>query len=210
MRPQPIHVTGMIVSRKRARVRHIKDQRRLVGWRADVLAEANFEMNLARASKVPFDPVFREHREEWVQIINEQLQDLQMCFDRDTARARRPFPPELIKQVEEARKEKTRNKQREKERERRGEVTKSMLKRRNLGYPAAVMNSWGDKKKKEMLVVRRSISEVGYVGILKRKMGWRTRPEEDALEGEVKDRVERMEQEIREEAKKRDKARSSQ
>ncbi|KAI0309292.1 hypothetical protein OF83DRAFT_1158937 [Amylostereum chailletii] len=70
------------------------------------------------------------------------------------------------------------------------------------------MDLWDERKKKEMMAVRRSVSEVGYVGMLKRKMGWKIRPPEDVLEGEAMAKVEALEKVIVLENRKRDAARA--
>lgn len=192
----------MIRSRIRARYRRTDRQAELLSWRDDLFAEAHFENGLARAGAV-FAPTFGgEHAAHWVGGVTERLEALKETFVRDDERSRRPFPPELLEQVMEARREKIRNKTKERLRERRGEVLEATLRRRRLGYPAHVSARWSEQQKREMEIVRRSASKVGYVAMLKRKMGWGI-AEEKELSGEVKERVELMEAEVTKETMKR-------
>jgi len=96
------------------------------------------------------------------------------CFERENERANAPIPPEMAAQVKEARREKFRNKARESERERRGEVLNRTLKRRRKGPPAHVLAVMTEKQKVWDKVAR-SVSEVGYVAAVKRKLGFKLR-----------------------------------
>jgi hypothetical protein len=99
---------------------------------------------------------------------------MQESFVRDDERASAPIPPEMIAQVKEARREKFRNKARESERERHGEVLNRTLKRRRKGPPAHVLAVMTEKQKVWDKVAR-SVSEVGYVAAVKRKLGFKLR-----------------------------------
>jgi hypothetical protein len=107
---------------------------------------------------------------------------------RDQERANRPFPPELLEQIFEARRTKIRNKTREKERERRGEILKSTLRRQRKGPPAHILAKMSPKRRR-MDRVARSLSEVGYVALVKRRLGMRLKDPDAGLElGEKKNR----------------------
>ena len=107
---------------------------------------------------------------------------------REQERARRPFPPELLESIIEARRSKIRNKTREKERERRGEILKSTLKRQRKGPPAHILATMSPKRRR-MDKVARSLSEVGYVALVKRRLGMRLTDPDAGLElGEEKNR----------------------
>jgi hypothetical protein len=97
----------------------------------------------------------------------------------------RPFPQALLDQVREARKNKIANKTKELERERRGEVLKRTLERGRKGLPPPVWDKLPDKTRKEQLIMIRSISEVGYVGALKKRKGWKLREPKDKVEGKT-------------------------
>jgi len=98
------------------------------------------------------------------------------------------FPPELVEAVFEARREKIRNKTREKERERRGEVLRSTLKRQRRGPPAHIL-SMMTPEQRHMDKVARSLSEVGYVALVKRRLGFKLKDPEAGLElGEKENR----------------------
>lgn len=100
--------------------------------------------------------------------------EIQKTFTLDEERAKTPATPELIAQVQEARREKFRNKLRESERERRGEVLNRTLKRKIKGPPAHVLAKMTEDQKM-MDKVSRSVSEVGYVASVKKKLGFKLR-----------------------------------
>jgi len=91
-------------------------------------------------------------------------------FQREEARLHAPFTDELIKIVKDARREKHRNLTNEKIRERRGEMTRKWLKRRRSRSPSLLRCRMSEKDKTTRRVSK-SVSEVGYIGMLKRKLG---------------------------------------
>lgn len=99
---------------------------------------------------------------------------MRKSFDLDLERASTPFPPTLLAKIEEARIFRHANKQYEHMRQKRGEVTTTTLKRRRKGPPAHVLSLMTPEETKADQAVR-SVSEVGYVGMLKRRMEWRLR-----------------------------------
>lgn len=102
-------------------------------------------------------------------------------FQRERARLNTPYPPEMLEAIKEARREKIRNKTREKQRERRGEMTNHLLKRMRQGPPAHVLALMTEKQRR-MDRIARGASEVGYVGQVKRRLGFRL---ENAEAGKV-------------------------
>ncbi|KAA1474749.1 hypothetical protein DENSPDRAFT_346574 [Dentipellis sp. KUC8613] len=205
MTPQPIQISMMITKRRASRWRRITQSRDINKNFAYIKDEALFEERLASADPTAkFPRLFGGKKvTKWREPIEEQLRILDQIFKRDEERARKPFPPALIAQVQEARKERLRNLARERGRERRGEVIKATKIRRGLGYPPPVRQRWSPKKRREMFIVRRSISRVGYVGSLKRKMGWKIGPSEDAYSGERLARVLKLEKQLAEEQRRR-------
>ena len=120
--------------------------------------------------------------------IKQVLREMDETFIRDQERANRPFPPELLEDIIEARRTKIRNKTREKERERRGEILKSTLRRQRKGPPAHILAKMSPERRR-MDKVARSLSEVGYVALVKRRLGMRLRDPDAGLElGEEKNR----------------------
>ena len=120
--------------------------------------------------------------------IKQALREIDETFRRDQERANRPFPPELFEQIIEARRTKIRNKTREKERERRGEILKSTLRRQRKGPPAHILAKMSPERRR-MDKVARSVSEVGYVALVKRRLGMRLKDPDAGLElGEEKNR----------------------
>jgi hypothetical protein len=86
--------------------------------------------------------------------------------------------------IKQARREKIANKTRELERERRGEVIARTIKRRNKGPPAHVLSRMSDEERRLDKIARSSVSEVGYVGLVKRRLGFKLRdPERWKAEG---------------------------
>ncbi|TFY66964.1 hypothetical protein EVG20_g4134 [Dentipellis fragilis] len=205
MSPQPIQISMMITKRRLSRIRRVATSREINRNIAYIDEEALFEERLAEANPgARFRPLFSgRNKAEWREPVIEQVKDLNQTFRRDEERAKKPFPPALIAQVEAARKERDRNIAREREREKRGEVLKATKIRRGLGYPPPAWQKWSRKKRREMLIVRRSISRVGYVGFLKRKMGWKIGPPEDSYSGEKLARLKRLEKQLEEEQRKR-------
>lgn len=86
-----------------------------------------------------------------------------------------PYPPELLELTARARREKCVNKARERQRELRGEVLSITLKRRRKGPPAHVLAKMTPEERRMDKIVRSGVSEVGYVGMTKRRMGWKLR-----------------------------------
>lgn len=89
---------------------------------------------------------------------------------------KKPFSRELLEQIKEARREKIRNKTREHERERRGEVLAAALERGRKRPPPPVLNTMTNWQKHMDRVVR-GVSEVGYVALMKSRMGRRLKDE---------------------------------
>jgi hypothetical protein len=174
---QPVHISGMIVKRKRSRTRRITRQRELQTWRSDLIAEARFESSLLRNESV----FAASGLKEWLEPVDHELKAIHESFKLDDARKLLPYSSAMLSQIRAAKKERIRNKRTEREKEKCGLVTNSTLKRRRRSYPAHVMYKWTEKHKKEMLSVRQSVSEVGYHGMLKRRFGWNVESEEDGL-----------------------------
>ncbi|KZV66842.1 hypothetical protein PENSPDRAFT_654551 [Peniophora sp. CONT] len=198
LKPQPIHITGLIVSRLRARVKRLDQQTLLGAWKQDIQAEAFLEDRLLGKEGAEGKEFGGGKSKEWFSPINDKLRLISKSFELDAQRRSAPVTPAMLAQVRAARSEKVRNKRSERERELRGEVTNRTVKQRRKGYPVGAMIGWSDEKKAEMLAVRRSVGVVGWHGALKRRLGWKLKgaPEEEMLEGEKKERVERLEKEF--------------
>ncbi|GBE83106.1 hypothetical protein SCP_0501530 [Sparassis crispa] len=173
LHPQPIHISGMINSRRRAREKRSQKISELLDWQNDIQNEVRFEQDLlTKATKegVRFKPVYYQKPQEWELYLNKHLSTLHDAFERDDARAATPYPPEMLERIKEARREKIRNKTRELERERRGVVTKRAMERRRRGPPAHVLaNMTPEQRRKD--AIARSLSQVGYIAQVKRELG---------------------------------------
>src|SRR6266852_1343784 len=150
----------MIHKRRVARRRRIERQRTITSQIQDLQAEAKFEGSLA-AKGANFEGCFDgPHRAQWRAPLKSCLAEIQAGFDRDTARAARPTPPDLLAQLKAARREKVANKTRERERQMRGEVLSATRRQSRLGFPAHVLARWDPEVRKAKLIARRSVGEV--------------------------------------------------
>jgi hypothetical protein len=97
------------------------------------------------------------------------LRTLQRSFERDEARARSVFSPEMIDMVKRARRHKVENKTRERARERRGEVLTRTLKRmRKRPPPHRAIKMTADQLRDD--AVMREASQGGYSGRVKARL----------------------------------------
>lgn len=187
----------MIHKRRVARAKRVERQRALFSRVQDLRLEAEFEDRLA-ATGARFPRFFSGPRlAAWHSPLDESLAELQAAFKRDTARATRPTPPELLEQLKAARREKVANKTRERQREARGEVLTATRQRSRLGFPAHVLARWSPEERKANLLARRSVSEVGYVGQVKRALGYKISPEEDRVDEATRERLDSVTGELR-------------
>lgn len=122
---------------------------------------------------------------------------------REFSRLQSPAPPEMLEQVKEARRERIRNKTRERLREERGEVLPVTLKRANSTPPAHVWCKMTPLQRYYDRVSRSTVSQVGYVGWVKKQLGWKLKDPNPwkAEDGKDEDqpRLDEQEKRIREE-----------
>jgi hypothetical protein len=197
LKPQPDHISGMIHKRRVARARRIERQRAILSQIQDLRVEARFEDSLAEKG-AHFEDCFNgPHRAEWRAPLKSSLTEIQAAYDRDTARAARPTPPELLAQLKAARREKVANKTREHERQRRGEVLSVTRRQSRLGFPAHVLARWDPDVRKANLIARRSVGEVGYVGQVKRALGYKIPPEDDGVDELAREKLDSLDEELR-------------
>jgi hypothetical protein len=193
----------MIFKRRVARARRVELQRTLFSHLEDLQAEANFESSLAAAvtedDRRPIERCFSEpHFDAWHAPIASRLEQLHAAFQRDTLRATRPPPPELLRQLKAARREKVENKTRERVRQARGEVLMATRRRARLGFPAHVLARWTPEARRANLLARRSVGEVGYVGQVKRALGYGVPLEgDDPVDEATRERLDRLAEEVR-------------
>ncbi|KAI0631917.1 hypothetical protein C8Q77DRAFT_1218511 [Trametes polyzona] len=203
LRPQPLHITGMIVARRKARERRTARHEMLREQTQLVEVERSFELALEKNVKeAPFERAFADNLGSWRGPINDDLKELGKSFEREKKRARTPYPPELLEQIKAARRAKVENKTRERERERRGEMTKRLLRQMRQTPPAHRLALMSPRERR-LDAIARGASEVGYVGQVKRELGFKLR-DPDAWEVELgrpenREMLDRMAQEIEEE-----------
>ncbi|GJJ11746.1 hypothetical protein Clacol_005984 [Clathrus columnatus] len=205
MRPQPIHVSRMIHSRRRARERRGERRQLLLDYKNYIRQEQFFEYKLSQnvqSRGSHFTPIF-ESLHEWCALIlgplDAALDEIQKSYTLDDARSKSTCSPELLAQVKEARREKIRNKTREKRREQRGEILNHTIGRMRQGPPAPLLALMTDEEKKIDRLIR-SPSEGGYTGMMKRKAGVKLKDDhlwrlEDGLK-EMQPKLEEMEKEF--------------
>ncbi|KAF9460353.1 hypothetical protein BDZ94DRAFT_1266355 [Collybia nuda] len=176
MKPQPHLITSMILKRRRAKVRRVARLAQLRETFNFLRGEIKSERELVRlvGDTHPFDPVFANSYAEWVEPIDNARSEIQEAFARTDEMAETPYPPEMLERIKQAQLEKLANKTRERERERRGEILRRTISRQNAGPPAPVLAKMTPEQRK-MDKVARSVSEVGYVAQVKRKLGFKLR-----------------------------------
>lgn len=99
---------------------------------------------------------------------------MKASLERERARLRTPFPPELLEQIKSARRARIENKTRERERERRGEMTNRLLRQMRKSPPAHTLALMSPRRRR-MDSIARGVSEVGYVAKVKRALGYKLR-----------------------------------
>lgn len=77
--------------------------------------------------------------------------------------------------VRNARRFKVENKTRERLREESGEVLPITVRRARKRPPPHILTTMSEQQKRWDAIARSSVSEVGYVGYVKRKLGWKLR-----------------------------------
>ncbi|KAF9475999.1 hypothetical protein BDN70DRAFT_996024 [Pholiota conissans] len=186
MKPQPPAISHLIIKRLKTRERRHEKRAQLEEDLQDLDFERRFEEGLQKLTRVHFPKVFSspEARREWEQPILDSLDEIRGRQRHEYLRAAQTFSPELMETVIEARREKIRNKTREKERERRGELTKGAILRERKGPPAHILTKMTPKQR-EMDKISRSLSEVGYVAVVKKRLGFKLKNPEVVVELEL-------------------------
>ncbi|KAJ7588051.1 hypothetical protein C8J56DRAFT_940790 [Mycena floridula] len=165
MKPQPRHVTGLRVNRLKTLERRVEKTQQLTALRDLGRLEQEFERAVQRDS----DWV----SSDWTMIPENSIKAIQQLFKQFARRASAPFPPALLDQVKQARREKIANKTKERTRERRGEILPVTLKRARQRPTAHVLSLMTEQQKKEDELMRQNVTEVGYLGVLKARHGWK-------------------------------------
>ncbi|KAJ7742699.1 hypothetical protein DFH07DRAFT_750204 [Mycena maculata] len=202
MKPQPPAISRIIATRIKTRIRRLARCDQLAEDINDLRAEAAFEEEgIELEGERSFQRVFSGNAiHEWLAPLYDALTDLATLLDRDVARSQMPISPELKELTRAARREKIANKTRERMRERRGEILPRTLERARQGPPAHVLVKMTPAQRHADRIVRR-VGEVGYVGMIKRRMGMKLRDggrglaRENGrdLEGEQLERLREME-----------------
>ena len=164
----------MIRSRRRARSRRLEQGKELLSWMRDLRSEAYFEDHLPPGRGGTPPPVYgREVLDEWLKPLKDKYETLLKTYRLDEERLRSGFPVELLEQLKNARRDKVTNKTREKTRERQGEILRSTCLRRRRLPPAHILSTMTPSQKTLYKITRGSLSEVGYVGAVKKRLGWK-------------------------------------
>ncbi|KAG6910867.1 hypothetical protein DXG01_007184 [Tephrocybe rancida] len=208
LKPQPIHITGMIRKRRAARQRRMETLADLQEHIQDLNFEAKLEAGAAELAgmKGQVEPVFAEHMGDWMEPIKQQQEAIKETFPRDQRRRDAQYPKEMFDAIMAARREKIANKTRERERERRGEILRRTVLRLRKGPPAHVLATLTPEQRRMDRVVR-NVSEVGYVAKIKTKLGFKLR-DPTAWKAEIgapedKERLDRMARKVLNESERR-------
>ena len=79
----------------------------------------------------------------------------------------------------------------------RGEVLSATRRQSPLGFPTHTLTLWDPETRKAKLIARRTTGKVGYVGQMKRALGYRIPPEDDEVDELARERLDRLAEEIR-------------
>ncbi|KAJ7171821.1 hypothetical protein C8R43DRAFT_979553 [Mycena crocata] len=204
MKRQPHAITRTIAARMEARERRFARFDELYEEMKDMKLEIEFEEHAVQlVGEEGFERVYSgEAASEWLRPFEDARKDISALLDRDVARSQMPISPELREMARAARREKIANKTRERERERRGEILPRTLERARQGPPAHVLVHMTPEERHRDKVVR-GVGEVGYVGMVKRRMGIKlrdggkglARENGTGLEGEQLESLKKMEKE---------------
>ncbi|KAK7060326.1 hypothetical protein VNI00_001091 [Paramarasmius palmivorus] len=182
MKPQHPSISGMITKRMKTKERRFEKLNELAEYKDMVIKEKEFEQRLLGPNaKVWAGEAIRD----WLTPISQNAKALHAKLHETLDKFMAPYPEELIRKAKEARKNKVMNKTNERERERRGEILNSTMKRTRTGLPAHLLAKLSEEEIKEELIVRRSRSEVGYVGHLKKRKGYKLKTPKHGPEGKT-------------------------
>ncbi|KAF8637870.1 hypothetical protein AX17_002496 [Amanita inopinata Kibby_2008] len=178
LKPQPLAMTMIIAKRKGAIINRHRLYLKLRAQSDYIRSEQAFEEGVVKDAggsgrsgqgKDASDTVFAGVK-EWLDPISTAGVDLSASETRAQLRARQPVPEWLKQSVKKARTECIANKTRELERERRGEVLPRTLRRRAAGPPAHILCKMTPERRALDKAIR-SVSEVGYVAMAKKRLG---------------------------------------
>ena len=66
-----------------------------------------------------------------------------------------------------------------------------------LGFPAHVVARWDPEVRKAHLIARRSVGVAGYVGQVKRALGYKIPPDTNEVGGLVREKLDRLDEDLR-------------
>ncbi|CAK5263030.1 unnamed protein product [Mycena citricolor] len=209
IKPQPLALSYIIRKRKNGRTRRLVRIGALDETLLDIQREADSEYNLLQ-DEPSFEPVFHGFVKEWSTPLETLREEVQASLQRDYDRVKMPVTAELRDTLRSARRAKIANKTRERVRERAGEILPCTIRRARQGPPAHVLVHMTAAQRHADRVVR-GVSEVGYVGMMKLKKGFKLRDDGKGiarenstdLEGERLERLKAMERAFAMETNKR-------
>ncbi|KAG1835463.1 hypothetical protein EV424DRAFT_1308700 [Suillus variegatus] len=206
--PQPAHISGMIVRRRRARERRWEQRETLKSWAHDLRYESLFEYALLKTVHLSGQLMTLTTYGKSDEPLLKRQAELKECMMRDISRYRATPPAGLVLQGKQARRDRVTNKTSQRQRERSGEVTATTLKRRRSAPPAHIRELMTPRQ----LLLDKAIrepSEGGWSGAVKAHMGVHMHmPQKWKAEGgwedeEKKKLLDDMEREIRAENERR-------
>ncbi|KAL0580756.1 hypothetical protein V5O48_001221 [Marasmius crinis-equi] len=185
MKPQPMEISRIILKRIKAKQKNIEKVHTMNQYKDMARLEREFEQGLL--GKEPEKMIWGgDAYRDWITPLAETTREIHAKGRARVERFLAPYPPELVAQTKQARRDKVENKTKERERERRGEVLPRTLRRQRKGLPAHLLTKLTKDQINKELIVQRSPAEVGYVGQLKQEKGWKLRtPKEGVSSGET-------------------------
>ncbi|KAH9933166.1 uncharacterized protein BXZ73DRAFT_46384 [Epithele typhae] len=195
--PQPIHITGMIVSRLKARPRRMAESEAYGETMRLLKTEAEFEKMLAqevRGDNASFEPCFDGNASDWCAPLVAARVALSAALERDHARTNSGVPAALVALVRGARRERVRNQTAQRARERRGEMTARLARQMRQGPPATVLRGMSEADRRRERIAR-GAGEAGYTAQVKLALGHKLRDDETwRLEFGQPENLERLEE----------------
>ncbi|PPR02167.1 hypothetical protein CVT24_011355 [Panaeolus cyanescens] len=212
MVPQPPNVSGIILSRRKARAKRLVKQSSTNDTLEDLSIERDLEERAYQEARrlrkdVPKSKVYADEAyTAWTTPLKQMLDDISKSYELDAQRANTPYSPELLETIFEARREKIRNKTNQKEREARGEYFASTRKGMRSGPPSHIWQTMSPKQRDIQRVLRQP-TKVGWTGMVRRQHGLKLSDDEtrwaDALEKGCpsnRDTLDKVERTLKEES----------
>ncbi|KAJ3551122.1 hypothetical protein NM688_g4914 [Phlebia brevispora] len=156
LKPQPINITGILVSRHHKRAVRQAQLDNLLELKRDIRREYDFEKALEHNENLQFPKVMSQSAQDLLGHLQSRIDTINEAFDRDNERLMSPHTPELLeKNVE--------------------KFFRLPFAARGNGRRPHILVKMTAEEKRMDTIARSSVSEVGYIGYVKKKLGWKLR-----------------------------------